>query len=268
MIFLLLLIGLLAGILAGLLGIGGGILFTPALFLLFHNAGIEHPVLWSIGSSLFCTFVSALSSSIRQRQQRNFYWQEGLSVGLFGIVGTFAGKQVTTSPFYSEMEFTILFSLVLLFAAYMFLRRGNHAGKRKEKSTGQLKVKQTSVVGGIGGFLASLAGIGGGAAMVPLLNLAYHKPMEKAVSISSLAIVLISLGGWGQLAWMDVTAAGITHYTLGYVDFGAALPLVIGGFSGGFAGAWINLKIKRRYLQWGFAALAIVVAIKLLSEVL
>ena len=77
----LLVIGIFTGIIAGIFGIGGGVLFTPILFFLFNSAGVEQPVAWTIGTSLFCTFSAALSSSIQQRNQKNSYLKEGIRVG-------------------------------------------------------------------------------------------------------------------------------------------------------------------------------------------
>ncbi|SHE56423.1 Uncharacterized membrane protein YfcA [Fodinibius roseus] len=266
-LLLLFLLGILAGIVAGLFGLGGGILFTPILFVVFNDAGIAQPVVLTIGSSLFCTFIAALGSSVRQYQQRNFYWGEGLRVGLLGAVGVYAGKLVITSEYYSQQEFVIFFSVLLIYVAYMFYRRGARLPKEMLRSSSPLSLRESTVTGGLGGFVAALAGIGGGGVMVPLMNLWYKKDFVKSVSVSSLAIVLISLSGWGQLAFFNGETATLSSFSAGYVDFGAAFPLAAGGLLGGFGGALFNLKIKRRYLQYGFAVLAVAMAVKLLSEV-
>lgn len=265
-LLILFILGIIAGIVAGLFGLGGGILFTPILFVVFSNAGISNPVVLTIATSLFCTFIAAAGSSIRQYHQRNFYWKEGLKVGLMGAIGVSVGKLVITSPYYSQQEFVIFFSLLLFYVAYMFYRRGSKKIGDVDRDTVPVTLKQASVTGGVGGFVAALAGIGGGGVMVPLMNLYYGKNFQKSVSISSLAIVLISLSGWLQLALNSGSIETLTAYHLGYVDFGAALPLATGGFIGGFAGALFNLKIERRYLQYAFAILAIGMAVKLLSE--
>lgn len=263
---ILLLLGILAGILAGLFGLGGGILFTPILFILFSNAGVPDPVVLTIGTSLFCTFIASIGSSIRQYHQENFYWGEGIKVGLLGTVGVSLGKLVITSGYYSQQVFVIFFSLLLVYVSYMFLRRGRSNTKSMALSQSPVGFGEATMVGGLGGFVAALAGIGGGGVMVPLLNLYYKKSFAKSVSISSLAIVLISLSGWLQLGFRPLDAA-LTPYHFGHVDFGAALPLAFGGLGGGFVGAWLNLKIDRKYLQLAFALLAVAMAVKLLSEV-
>ncbi len=263
----LLLVGLVAGILAGLFGIGGGVLFTPILFLLFNEANISQPVIWTIGTSLFCTFIAATGSSIRQYRQHNFFWKEGVRVGLLGAVGVWVGKQVATAPFYTEEVFAIIFSLLFFYVAFMFIQRGRGGDKNLADDLSVIAPKQAGVTGGAGGFVAALAGIGGGSVMVPILNLYYRLSIQKAVSVSSLAIVLISLSGWVQLAFYEGTSSSLSGYALGVVDLGTALPLSIGGLVGGFVGAFINLKIRRQYLQFGFALLALVIVVKLLSDV-
>jgi len=73
--------------------------------------------------------------------------------------------------------------------------------------------------------------------------------------------------GWFQLALLTPDGAGLTESTMGFVDFGAALPLSIGGLVGGFGGAFLNQKIRRDYLQWGFAFLAVVMATRLIWSI-
>lgn len=265
---ILLLIGLLAGVLAGLLGIGGGVIFTPVLFFLFEGAGVEDPVLWTVASGLFCTFIAAFGSTIRQWVQNNIFWVEGIKLGMLGAVGVFMGKLVITSPYYSRTEFVIFFSFILLYVAFMMFRRGKDTKDEFERDYSKLSLKETSVTGGIGGFVAALAGVGGGGVMVPIMNLFYHQPFRKAVSVSQLAMTIMVTTGWVQLAFEAGAVSGITELTVGYVDFGAALPLALGGMTGGFGGAFLNHKIKRKYLQWGFAVLAVAMATRLIWGVL
>lgn len=267
-IFVLLGLGVFAGILAGLFGLGGGILFTPILFVVFTDAGVENPVVFTIGSSLFCTFVAAVGSSVRQYRQHNFYWTEALKVGLLGAAGVTVGKFVVTSSYYNQEAFVIFFSLLLIYVSHLFFWRGRRNASESVAGTDKpVSMRQSVVAGGLGGFVAALAGIGGGGVMVPVLNLYYKQAFKKAVSISSMAIVFISLSGWMQLALAGTGLPGLTDHYIGFVDFGAALPLAVGGLAGGFLGALMNLKIDRSYLQYAFAVLAVVMAIKLLAEV-
>lgn len=267
-ILILLLIGLAAGILAGLLGIGGGIIFTPALYFLFDGAGVENPVLWTVASGLFCTFIAASGSTVRQYLQDNIFWGEGLKLGLMGAVGVYLGKLVITSPYYNRTEFVIFFSIMLLYVAYMMFGRGKDKKDEYDREFEKLGISQTVTAGVLGGFVAALAGVGGGGVMVPIMNLFYKQPFRKAVSVSHLAMILMVTSGWLQLAFEPGAISGITEFSVGYVDFGAAFPLATGGLIGGFGGAYLNQKIKRKYMQWGFAVLAVAMAGRLIYSIL
>lgn len=266
-IITLLVIGLIAGLIAGLMGVGGGIIFTPVLYFLFSDAGVESAVQWSVASGLFCTLVAASSSAVQQLLKKNIFLKESVMLGLMGVVGVYLGRLVLTSSYYNREEFAILFSLILFYASFMMFKRGRDKTRESEREFSDMGIKETFVTGGIGGFLASLAGVGGGGVMVPIMNLIFKQPFIKSVSLSQMGMVILISSGVIQLALIDVPEPGISAYTLGYVDFGAALPLSIGGLFGGFGGAYLNHIINRKVLQWGFALLAVVMATRLLMSV-
>lgn len=259
MIILLLIVGVFTGILAGVFGIGGGTLFTPVLFFIFSSIGIEQPVVWTIGTSLFCTFTAALSSSIQQAKQRNSYLSEGVKIGILGAFGVYLGKQITTSAYYTEEVFAVFFAILLLFVSWMFYKRGK-GDVIIEPNKKPVQMKESIGAGLGGGIVAALAGVGGGVVVVPVLNLGYKINISKAVSISSLAVLLISLSGWLQFAFLSGSITGPTDYTIGYVDFGTGLPLIIGAFTGGFIGVKAANKLPQNRRQTAFAVLAVIIA--------
>lgn len=266
-LLLLVMLGVAAGIVAGFFGVGGGILFSPILFFLFTAVDLPSPVSWTVGTALFCTFVASISSSIQQRQNRNIYWKEGIIIGILGAVGIYAGKRIVLSSFYTETVFVSFFVVLLLFVAYMFYNRSKNQSEVHEskEELGTLKRVNT---GFFGGLVAAMAGVGGGVVMVPAMNLLYKLPIAKAVSISSLAIVIISLSGWVQYALFVEPVQGMTSFTLGFVDFGTSLPLVGGAFAGGIIGVKINEKVKGENVQKGFSFLVIAIAIALIIKLL
>lgn len=250
---------------AGLLGVGGGILFTPIFYSIFSTQGIENPVLWALGTSLFCTFIASTSSSLQQAIQGNMYLKQGLFVGILGIVGVYLGSRVALSSFFTREVFQIFFILFLLSVAALFLRNAFSAGKVKEwvKPEAELTFGKSIVTGGAGGFIAALAGVGGGIVMVPLMNVFYKMDMIRTVSISSFAIMVITFSGWFQYAMAEPVSAGITSYTFGFVDFGTALPVAMGAVAGGITGVKLNHRVKGKWIYILFT-LMIITAITLL----
>ena len=259
MTFILLLLGLLAGLIAGLFGVGGGIIFTPVLFFLFEQAGIPNSVPWAVASGLMCTWITSLASVVRQYNQQHLFVKEGLLLGFFGALGISLGKWVLLSPYYSRTEFIVVFSSLLFYSAVLMFIRGRktdtHTDASAEASSPTFSPKQASVTGLIGGGIASLAGVGGGGTMVPIMNLFYKQHFRKAVSISHLGMFsMITVGVLQLMAEHPaLTGAGqsLTQWTLGYVDLGAVNSMGWTALLGAYGGAWLNHKIPRHYLQLG-----------------
>ena len=102
------------------------------------------------------------------------------------------------------------------------------------------------IIGMLGGFL----GLGGGFLIVPLLLVLGYE--AKIVSGTSLmAILLISLSGV------------IAHNKLQHIDFKIAIPIAIGGIIGAQIGAqWVD-KIPTETFSKIFAAVLILIAIRI-----
>lgn len=265
MFILYLIAGIIAGFLAGLLGIGGGILFTPILFYIFTTGHVSDPVHWTIGSAMLCIFSASLSSVYRHYRQGNLRIPNGLKVGAAGIVGTFLGMQISDASFYDRQVFVVIFSVLMLFSSFMFFWNGRHATDIQAKQFHQdLGLTPALVTGFLGGTMASMAGVGGGVVMVPLMVLLFHINIHRTAGISSLAIAIITGVACLQYALLSPESAGMSGYSIGFVDFGTALPLSIGGMGGAFIGARLNPRFSRRFLQWIFAGIALFVAVKLL----
>jgi uncharacterized membrane protein YfcA len=80
------LIGVLAGVVAGLLGVGGGVLFVPALVLLLGLTQHE-----AEATSLLAIVPVALVGAWRQSRYGNLDLRAGLLLGALAVPGAFAG---------------------------------------------------------------------------------------------------------------------------------------------------------------------------------
>lgn len=270
------LFGLLAGIAAGFFGIGGGILFTPAFFILFQEVGVQDPIPWAIGSSLFCTFTASCSSTWQQYRSNNLFLREGFLVGIFGMGGVWMGKQITLSPYYSEDIFIPFFAILMAIVAVLFYLKPESESTPSVIEGVQSSKRLTSkdakmgLTGSFGGFLAALAGIGGGVAMVPLMNLAQGIHLTRAVSISSSAIVMISFSGALQFALTTPSPQDqeLLQWSLGYLDGATILPVSVLTWIGGGIGVRLGKRASVRMTSLGFALLTVVVALTMISRLL
>jgi hypothetical protein len=82
----LLALGFAAGLAGGLLGVGGGVLFVPALVIFAHESQLE-----AIATSLVAVVLMALVGAWRQREYGNMRLRDGLLIGVLSPVGVLVG---------------------------------------------------------------------------------------------------------------------------------------------------------------------------------
>ncbi len=111
-----LVIGLLAGVVAGLLGVGGGILFVPALTLLLGLSQVR-----AEATSLLAIVPVALVGALRQHRYGNVRVRDGLFVGGLSAAGVLAG--VATANALPERALKIAFATLQLAIALQLVRR-------------------------------------------------------------------------------------------------------------------------------------------------
>lgn len=108
--------GFVAGMASGLLGIGGGILFVPALVFFLSQSQLE-----AEATSLVAVVMVAVAGTARQRRHGNLRLGEGLFMGLLSPLGVLVGAiAANTLP---ERALAVMFAGVQLYFAYRLGRR-------------------------------------------------------------------------------------------------------------------------------------------------
>ena len=115
-------------------------------------------------------------------------------------------------------------------------------------------VLSTVVFGIAVGVLSALFGIGGGVVMVPFMVLLLERSQHVAEGTSLLVIVPTAIAGV------------VAHRRRGYVEFGLAGWLGLGGALGAFAGATLALTIEGVLLEKLFALFLAMMGIRLIVE--
>ena len=108
--------GLAAGILGGMLGVGGGIIFVPALVLILGLSQVE-----AEATSLLAIIPVAVAAVWRQREYGNVRIKEGLLVGVLAIAGVAVGV-VIANAVSGEILKLAFASLLVLVAIRMAMR--------------------------------------------------------------------------------------------------------------------------------------------------
>ena len=110
------LIGLAGGVVAGLLGVGGGILFVPALTLALGLDQVD-----AEATSLLAIIPVSALGAYRQSGYGNVRWRDGLLIGALAIAGVAAGVALANAL--DERTLEVGFALLMLFVAARLLRR-------------------------------------------------------------------------------------------------------------------------------------------------
>jgi uncharacterized membrane protein YfcA len=110
------LIGLAAGVASGLLGVGGGILFVPALVLLFDSTQLA-----AQGTSLLAIVPAALVGAARQHSYGNARLREGVVIGALSAFGLSVGLRLANAA--PERLLEVGFAGLLLLTAFQLVRR-------------------------------------------------------------------------------------------------------------------------------------------------
>jgi uncharacterized protein len=82
----LLVLGFAAGMAGGLLGVGGGVLFVPALVVFANQSQLE-----AVATSLVAIVIMALVGAWRQRSYGNLRLRDGLMIGVLSPLGVLVG---------------------------------------------------------------------------------------------------------------------------------------------------------------------------------
>jgi uncharacterized membrane protein YfcA len=119
-------IGVLAGVMAGMLGVGGGILFVPALVVF-----LEFSQLRAEATSLLAIIPVAVIGGWRQHRYGNVRVREGLVVGGLSVPGALGGVGLANAL--PERALEVAFAGFALFVAAQLVVRAVRSPRREER---------------------------------------------------------------------------------------------------------------------------------------
>ncbi|HEX2467207.1 MAG TPA: sulfite exporter TauE/SafE family protein [Solirubrobacterales bacterium] len=110
------LFGLAGGLVGGVLGVGGGILFVPALAIF-----LDEPQIRAEATSLLAIVPVALAGSWRQYKFGNVRVRDGIVIGILSPLGVALGVVVANAV--SQRVLELSFAALLAFVAIQLVRR-------------------------------------------------------------------------------------------------------------------------------------------------
>ena len=254
-----------AGFLGALTGLGGGVVITPALVLLF---GVD--LRYAIGATLVSVIATSSGAAAA-------YVREGISnirIGMFleiattagAVAGASLGSRVPTSAL------AVIFGIVLLYSAYLSSRQRPEGGRAQAADPLAVRLKMNSTYPGpagrvayqvhrvktgfglmfAAGAISGLLGIGSGALKVIAMDRAMGIPFKVSTATSNFMIGVTA-----------AASAGL-YLSRGYIDPGLAMPVMLGVVGGSVAGSRLLMGARTRVLRMVFAVIVTVLALEMI----
>lgn len=187
----LILIGVAAGFMSGLFGVGGGVLIVPALVAL-----CRHDQRQAVATSLLAIGPLAVAGVVGYalHRQVDVYLAVPLAIGM--VVGAWIGSALLRRAPLAVLRW--IFAVAALSAAIrLVVDPGVPSGEVRHELW---RLALLVPIGVAIGVLAGLSGIGGGAIMVPVMQLGFGVPAALAKGTSLLVILPTAVtAGWRNL---------------------------------------------------------------------
>ena len=212
----------------------------------------------TFGTSLAVAFLASCSSTLQHHRQKSLSWPAVGIMALGSIIGAWTGASlaVRSSSFVLKLVFTISLAAAAL---RMFF----------EKRTVSEEIKPRPSLlwvfsGFASGFIAPMAGIGGGIILVPLMIYLLYFPIKKVVGTSSGVIIFTSAISTIQYVSLGRENTLLPEGCIGFICPSAVIFLGISSMITAPFGAKFNRVIKNSFFKKFFGILLLLISIKIL----
>jgi len=264
----LVLLGLAIGVLSGLLGVGGGILMTPAL----HILGLSMPM--AVATTLTQMVGASLSGSFKHLRNKNVSLPLALIFGVPGMLGMHVGRLMMSAwakEAHADDGLSWLYMGLMAYLGVSMLRklRLKESGDAARPMQGwwtrgpaltmrghphAIPLVAPAIVGFLVGILSALTGLGGGFFYIPAFVFLGGCSIKEAVG-TSLATVFLS-SAYGAVVY---GAAGLSNIQI-------ALLLMVGAIGGAQLGASLAQRSRNDSLQLLFVLLIFAALVSMLLK--
>lgn len=268
-VLLLIFLGVIVGILGAILGIGGGIIMVPVLTFLFGM-----PIHDAIAISLVVITANSMSTSAVYLKTGAANLNLGIALSTLSVLGALAGSKTAVHlPEHLVMIVLGAIQLLMAYLTYIKMKKGSKEltdtadmkqlffyGEFYDKASNKL-VKYNPVKTGynflfsaFSGVFSGLSGAGGGALIIPGMNLISNIPIKAATATSSFVIGFTAAAG------------SIVYMQAGFVDVKVACYIIFGIFAGTFISMRYFSKITDKKVSYLLIILLLLVAFQMFYE--
>jgi len=233
---------LLASFLFAMLGLGGGMVYVPAL----NWAGYDL-ITVALPLGLLLNGLNTSFALIQFGRKKLVDWKGGAFMAGAALISSPIGAY--TSKFVDKGDLKLAFAVLVLFAAIRMLMQANKK-EPEEKAALRKRIIIGVFVGLSVGFIGGLLGIGGGFIFAPVLMALGYKTKEAAAT-TAFVVTFSSFSGY-----LGHMADGPMNWTLTLILVGA---VIIGSQ---FGARFMSNHAKPKMVKKIYAVVLIVIAIK------
>ena len=215
------------------------------------------------GTSLFAVTSTGLAGGLSYANEGNVDLYSAAVIAVSGMLTARLGAKFSNTLSQRDLKrvfgaFMILISPIVPLKHYLMpddeKEKGEDGSVRTSSSSisGEFNWKTvglSSCVGLLSGFIAGLMGGGGGAVVVPALNL-MGMDHHTAIGTSLTAMALPAIVGT------------MTHYKSGNVNIRIAPFLAMGALVGSYCGGKIGVKVDEKLMRNGFSGLMLTLGVR------
>ncbi len=243
-------VGIFVGMFGTLIGVGGGFIVVPLLTIVYQFT----PQL-AVGTSMVIVSLNAISGTISYVRQRRIDYKTGLLFAAATLPGSFLGAYLL--QIISRPVFDVSFGIFLLCIS-------TYLGFRKQPLTEIISIDSFQrpnynkflgvLISFLVGFIASMAGIGGGVIHVPVMIYLFGFPPFIAIPTSHFILAI------------SATFASGSHAFIGEVEWRFIPYLGLGAIIGAQIGGRLSHKIKSVWIIRALLVVMMIVAVRLIGR--
>ena len=231
-----------ASFLFAMLGLGGGMVYVPAL----NWAGYDL-ITVALPLGLLLNGLNTMLALIQFNKKKLVDWKGGIFMAISALIASPIGA--LTSKHVNQANLKLIFAAAVLFAAFRMFKQANKE-EPKEKAELKKRIIIGVIVGLSIGFLGGMLGIGGGFVFAPVLMALGYKTKEAAAT-TAFIVTFSSFSGY------------LGHVADGNMNWPLTIILIIAVIIGSQFGArFMSNQAKPKMVKKIYAIVLIIIAIK------
>jgi len=235
---------------------------SPVQIWLYSAGGMDSTLATRLafGTSLAVMLPTMLSGALGHHTRGAVNWKAAVPMGIAAVFGGFAGG--TLAAHLPGIVLRVFLAVLIIAIAIRMIWHLDACETCEPKESPGIHLLLGFCIGTISG----LAGVGGGALLVPALVILLGYPIHRAVGTSSACLIFSSAGavtayiinGWGVL--------GLPQYSFGYVDLVTFAILAVTTIPLARLGVRCAHACTGRNLQIIFAMLLVVIGVAMIMS--